>query len=185
MSDMRTILWHGPHDDSTEFCELTPTDEGWSLTGIVLLPANDQPSRCEYEVHVNRAWVVRSVEILQTVGSSRRHLHLTTDGSIWSVDGRHDPALDGCTDVDLRVTPATNTIPIRRRGIGIGSQFTTRAAWVGYPDLAVVPSEQHYQRLSQTAFRYSSGAFTADLDVDGDGLVRRYGEEYWRSIAHD
>lgn len=184
MTARRTILWHGPHDNSTELCHLTRTDEGWSIQGTILLPTEDEPARCEYRVDANHAWAVRSVEISVSGVSFERHLRLTADGSRWSVDGHHDPSLDDCTDVDLRVTPATNTLPIRRHPIDVGSDVTVRAAWVGFPDLRVVPSEQHYQRLSETVYRYSSGAFTADLVVDPDGVVLRYDDDYWRVLAH-
>lgn len=183
MTDARTILWHGPHDHSTELCHLTRTDAGWSIQGTVLLPAEGEPARCEYRVDTGPEWTTRTVEISLTGVSFERHLRLAAETGRWSVDGDHDSSLDGCSDVDLRVTPATNTLPIRRHRADVGAEFTVSAAWVGLPDLRVVPSEQHYERLSETTYRYRAGSFTADLVVDADGRVVHYGDDYWRALA--
>ena len=34
----------------------------------------------------------------------------------WRVDERERPDLEGCLDVDIQITPFTNTLPIRRLG---------------------------------------------------------------------
>ena len=47
-------------------------------------------------------------------------------------------------------------------------------AWVGVPDLTVQPMRQRYERLSAGAVRFATGAFAADLLLDGDGFVRYY-----------
>ena len=42
-------------------------------------------------------------------------LSLTGDGAgRWQIDGRDAPDLDGCLDLDIQVTPFTNSLPIRR-----------------------------------------------------------------------
>jgi hypothetical protein len=48
------------------------------------------------------------------------------------------------------------------------------AAWVSLPDLAVHRSEQRYEHLEPGLVRFTSGDFTADLAVDGDGIVTTY-----------
>jgi uncharacterized protein len=90
--------------------------------------------------------------------------------------------LAGCIDVDLGLTPATNTLPIRRLQLEIGETATLMAAWVKFPSLDIVPLEQRYERLSEFSYRYSSTNFTALLEVDELGLVTHY-EGGWERIA--
>ena len=94
-------------------------------------------------------------------------------------------------DVDLGYSPLTNTLPIRRLGLGaaaagdargagasqrspVGTQQTVAVAWVLVPSLVVVPAKQTYTVVGPGTIRYSSGDFSADLTVDGDGFVTHY-----------
>lgn len=51
-----------------------------------------------------------------------------------------------------------------------------RAWWIRFPDLTIERLRQRYVRSGDTLYRYSSngGAFTADIEVDDEGLVVRY-----------
>jgi hypothetical protein len=182
MTSVRSVLWQNPFDRSTELCRLTETDTARSLVGLVLVPVNGSPARVEYRVDADGDWNTRGVRIEVDAATGTRRLELSRDGTRWLVGGRHDRSLDGCTDVDLRVTPATNTLPIRRLGLGAGERAEIRAAWVGFPDLRVLASEQTYERLGEDRYRYASDGFEAELTVDDAGVVVRYGEEYWREV---
>jgi uncharacterized protein len=120
--------------------------------------------------------------VIESQGS-KRAIELEHEGERWTVDGRAREELHRCVDVDLRVTPATNTLPIRRLELDVGQRAGVRAAWVGFPGLEVEPLEQSYERLSEETYRYRAGAFEADLVVDQTGLVIRYGTQYWSAVA--
>jgi hypothetical protein len=47
-------------------------------------------------------------------------------------------------------------------------------AWVQFPGLEVIASEQRYERLAPDRWKFSTGDFQAELVVDGDGLVHEY-----------
>lgn len=81
-----------------------------------------------------------------------------------------------CTDIDLSVTPSTNTIPIRRLALDIGGSEEVIAAWVRFPELTVEPLRQLYTRLDAKRYRYESvrSGFAAELEVDDAGLVVTY-----------
>jgi hypothetical protein len=53
---------------------------------------------------------------------------------------------------------------------------------VRFPSLEVQRLDQSYERLDDRRYRYRSGLFTADLAVDGDGIVLQYGVS-WRAVA--
>src|SRR5262249_58793699 len=114
-------------------------------------------------------------------GSGRRGVEWAVDDrQRGRVDGSMTPALDGCVDVDFGWTPATNTLPIRRLGLGVGAAATIRAAWVRFPELDLLALDQTYTRLADDRWRYASGTFEAELVVDpATGVVRRYGDDIW------
>ena len=49
-------------------------------------------------------------------------------------------------------------------------------AWVSLPDLKVHRSQQRYEHLEPGRVRFSSDGFTADLELDEDGVVVFYPE---------
>jgi hypothetical protein len=105
-------------------------------------------------------------------------LELSADGvGGWSADG-----VEGCLDVDLGFTPATNTLPIRRGELAVGEAFDLDAAWVRFPALTLERLSQRYERLADDRYLYSSDGFRAELVVDAHGLVLEY-EGFWRAIA--
>ena len=90
-----------------------------------------------------------------------------------SGDERSD--LRDCVDVDLGVTPATNTLPIRRLNLPIGRSQDVTAAWIKFPDLTLKPLRQRYTRLSENNYRYESDTgFSTNLVVDELGLAIDY-----------
>ena len=94
---------------------------------------------------------------------------------MWRSLGRELPDLHSCEDVDLALTPATNTLPIRRLDVRVGGTASVVAAWVKFPDLTVQPLSQRYTRLAMTTYRYESNTgFSAEIAVDDLGLVTAY-----------
>ncbi len=85
----------------------------------------------------------------------------------------------GALDVDLGVTPSTNTSAIRRLGLAVGASAELTAVWVRFPDLVVQPLLQRCTRLGERTYLYESlrdgvVVFHARLEVDRTGLVERY-----------
>jgi uncharacterized protein len=76
---------------------------------------------------------------------------------------------------DLGYSPLFNSLPVRHDGLqrgGVGHDYVM--AWVEVPSLEVRRSEQRYEPLRSGLVRFSSGTFSADLELDEDGLVLRY-----------
>ncbi|HEU0053514.1 MAG TPA: putative glycolipid-binding domain-containing protein [Longimicrobium sp.] len=117
-----------------------------------------------------------------TRGGERRAISIAVEDGRWTVDGAARPELDGCVDVDISLSPSTNTLPIRRLGLAVGESAEVAAAWVRFPGLTVEVLPQRYTRLDERRWRYESrrGSFVAELEVDADGVVTRYGDLWER-----
>ena len=88
--------------------------------------------------------------------------------------GRRCPRYTG-PDVDLAVTPATNTLLIRRLDLSIGRVSRSLPAWVKFPELTGEPLSQRYTRLAKNTYRHESDTgFSAEMGVDDLGLVTTY-----------
>jgi hypothetical protein len=177
-----SILWRGS-SGSLERCALEQTAEGWRLAGTTLLTADGAPYEIRYSVLLDAGWGTRTVGAhVQGPGQDRR-MALTSDGAgTWSVTDQPVLELFGATDVDLAWTPATNTVPIRRLGLAVGESGAVTAARVAFPEHDIARVTQHYERLSEHDYRYTSGDFSAELTVDEHGLVTRYGD-LWSAAA--
>ena len=176
----RRVAWRRSDDIETdEHCTLTVRDSGLSLVGTVLGAEDGAPVRIEYRVLADAAGVTTATHVRHLRGFETRTLALERDAKgNWTVDGKAVRSLKGCTDVDLGISPSTNTLPIRRLRLMPGKAATIKAAWVRFPDLAVVKASQTYVRVDELTWRYESGTFEADLTVDEDGLVVVYAD--WR-----
>lgn len=179
------LVWIVERPDlaGAERCVLAATDGGWQLSGSVVASFDRRPIDVRYRITVDDGWRTRTVAVTMDDLTAARRLELRSTRGRWSVDGDPAPHLDGCIDVDLGVTPSTNTLPIRRLGLGVGEEREVEVAWVRFPELRVDRGVQRYTRLSEDTWRYRSGGFTADVLVDGNGLVVRYGEDLWRRVA--
>jgi uncharacterized protein len=99
---------------------------------------------------------------------------------VWLVNGQERPDLQECRDVDIGVTPATNTLPIRRLELQVGESRKLVAAWLRFPELDVIPLKQRYTRIDEETYLYESvmSGYKAELIVDEDGVVQTYGGEW-------
>lgn len=195
MTDIaRTVLWRELFAPGLHWCQLGRTGEGWRIDGTVLTVEKEQPLQAHYAIALDANWLTRDVRVSVCHGDSPlQRLHLTIDADQrWQIarqpatphaaDG--PSAFDGLTDVDLAISPATNTLPIRRLNLEIGESAAVTAVWVQFPSLQLELLPQRYTRLDERRYRYEShdGGFVADLEVDDLGLVVRY-EGLWERIA--
>ncbi len=179
----RRVAWRRSDEaPADEHCTIAIREGGLSLVGTILGVEGGQPIRIEYRVLADGAGMTSAVHVRDLRAFTSRTLALARDGKgNWTVDGVRNPALRGCTDVDLGCSPSTNTLPIRRLRLAIGASHTIRAAWVRFPELAVVKASQTYTRLDELRYRYASGEYEAELGVDDEGVVTAYAD--WQRIG--
>lgn len=154
---------------------LLPTAEGWRLEGMAVFVDPAGPCGLSYRVETTEAWHTRSARIVGWVGGERVDLRLTaTPGHRWRLDGRPVATVDGCVDIDLSFTPATNLLPIRRLGLPVGGSSPVAAAWLRFPELDLRRLDQTYTRVDEVRYDYRAGDFRAALEVTRHGFVSSY-----------
>jgi len=182
---IEAVLWRRLDAPAFELCRLWESAQTYDLEGRVLTAIGGRPAEVHYAVGCSREWETRTAQVGVIRGESSQILELRRDerGGWWK-DGKRVDGMDSLLDVDLGFTPATNTLPIRRLALEIGASDDVEALWVRYPELELERLPQRYTRLGERRYRYESagGAFVAELEVDVNGLVVRYGE-LWQRIG--
>lgn len=136
--------------------------------------------RIRYEIDCDARWSVQSFSVSELFTGEAVQLARGSDNRWRDGQGHPVDGLDGCTDVDIMITPFTNTLPIRRLNLAAGEAREISVVYVGLPGLVVSRFEQRYTCLSVEneggLYRYQSlrSGFSADLRVDSDALVVNY-----------
>jgi hypothetical protein len=179
-----TVLWQGVETGALDRCRLETGPKSLRLSGTVLTAEFGYPLDVRYLVETASDGLTRRVE-LELAGGAVRRVLLADGAGRWRWEnGPELPEVAGALDVDLTVTPATNTLPIRRlAGLKVSDAADFQMAWVQFPGLEVLDSAQRYERLGEDRWRFSTGDFTAELLVDPEGLVLDY-SGLFRSLAY-
>ncbi|HEX8918414.1 MAG TPA: putative glycolipid-binding domain-containing protein [Chloroflexota bacterium] len=178
---VRTVVWRRLDQPCAEYGALWSDEPGWQLRGTMVGALNGTPLKVRYGVLCDGHWHTLAAHLALRTGPTEQVLHLRVDRDRrWWKAGEELVTVRDCVDIDLAITPATNTLPIRRLGLEIGASARVRAAWVRFPELTIEPLEQTYTRLTDTRYGYRSDSFHAELDVDDLGLVREYSRGWVR-----
>jgi hypothetical protein len=173
-------VWESDLLDSREDFTLAAGADSYELAGTTLIMHDDVRVEIVYRVEVTSEWSTRNATI-DIAALALTHRVEVPEPGIWLIDGEHRADLDGCTDIDLGWTPATNTIPIRRLELEGRDSATIRAAWLKWSELEFMVSDQTYTKTGEATWRYASGNFSAELLADDHGVVLRYGDPpIWR-----
>lgn len=169
-ADGHTVRWRTWDGDGDESLTLVWENEGWTASGIT------SRERVQYVLRLSAMWQVRQFILFRDLDEP--DLWLATDGGgRWGeMNGAHRVELDGCYDVDLTITPFTNTLPIRRLPLNVGDTADITVACIDVETLEVRPDPQRYTRLGshQWQFTQLESGWTQTFAVDEFGLVLDY-----------
>ncbi len=129
-----------------------------------------------YSLKLDSNWCVVEMQASLLGAAESLYLRRTEEGHWFDGNGQSLPDLAGIFDVDLSITPLTNTLPIRRLKLGIGESADIVTAYVAFPHLTVSPDLQRYTRVTSDRYRYESrdSDFVREITVDRNGLVITY-----------
>jgi hypothetical protein len=168
--------WLPDQGSGSEVFEYEASSTGHVLRGRIVADLDGAAIEASYAVEADTAWRTRRVRV--EIANLGRVLEMSANGiGRWSdAGGTWIPALDGCVDVDISLTPATNTLPIRRLNLPVGEGADIKVAYVLAPELSLRAGPQRYTRLGAKLWRFTGLDinFTADISVDEDGFVVDY-----------
>jgi uncharacterized protein len=127
------VRWSDWEGNGIEHCLVRGGPIGFCLEGVVAGTRNTLYG-AHYVIQADKSFRTRLVRMYYVGGPT---LHVITDGKgNWQdvISGGSIAELEGCLDVDIGVTPSTNTLPIRRLMLEQGSSADIRVAYVPLPD---------------------------------------------------
>jgi hypothetical protein len=150
---------------------------GWQIDGEAVFLHAGVPAVLRYSVACDADFVSNAGRVRGWVGEET--LELTLDSprpGRWTLNGEHESAVDGCVDLDLGFTPATNLLPLRRLSLSIGKSARITSAWLDIATGRLEPLVQVYDRRTEDSYWYEAPRFgyAASLEVTPEGFVRLY-----------
>lgn len=179
------VIWRRVDQPGHEAARLIFHDPFWQLSGTTVFAQEGEACRLEYLVVCDTGWRTLHARVNGWVGSERARLELAAGADRhWRLNGAECPQVQGCLDLDLSFSPATNGLAIRRLGLELGQAAEVRSAWLTFPGFTLEPLVQVYRRTGPATYRYEAfgGSFVADLEVNPAGLVVRY-PDLWEAEA--
>lgn len=182
------IAWEWLTGPGLEHLILSETQASIHAQGWVVGALGQGLIKVQYAVTCNPAWQFQHAHLtLYSAEDGEQPMRIAREpAGAWVVNGEARPDLAGCTEIDIRATPFTNTLPIRRLRYEVGVPQTMTVAFIKAPTLEVVAIDQEYTKLnaegSQFRYRNLSSGFTAELNVDAAGVVLDYAGA-WRRIG--
>ena len=176
-----SYFWRRLDLDGLVFVRLDDGAAGVTAEGYEICAEGESRWAAHFRVSLDPQWRHRrsTVDVIDAGGV--RTLELASSNGTWTRDGRHEPALDGCTDLDLAGNPFTNAFVTRRVTPDVGTGVEVLAAYVETPALSVRPLVQRYRRPAADRWVYDDdvyGSFEFGTDADGvavdyEGLAER------------
>jgi hypothetical protein len=168
-------VWRRLDLDGSVFVRLEDGADGVAAEGYEICAEGATRWGVRFRVSLDAGWRHRqsTVEVIDAAGV--RTLELASSDGTWTRDGRHDPVLDGCTDLDLAGNPFTNAFVTRRVAPDVGDEIEVLATYVETPALSVQPLAQRYRRADDDRWLYTDDAHgTFEFGTDADGVAVYY-----------
>ncbi|RPE13655.1 hypothetical protein EGT74_09115 [Chitinophaga lutea] len=179
----KQVVWKGLYYQIMEYCNIETTDTDIRIDGTIVGVADDLPLSVTYDIVTDSAWRVASLEMAIEQGGECTWISIQRDpDGKWTQSGHARPEWADCIDIDISLTPFTNTLPINRLRPGPTERTRLDVLYINVLKGEIKPVEQHYTRLSENVYLYEGVVrdFKAELTVDEDGVVTTYPELFTR-----
>lgn len=171
------VLWKGIEYDSHEFAEIVLDKKGLQIQSTIIGSFGKKKYKVAYQVRADRYWNTRFVEITSTINQSQTEnvIEVNRNGE-WIVNGRHEKNYSGCIDIDISLTPFTNTLPIRRLALHAKEKKVIDVVLIDVLENNIRRVQQQYSRLSSLRYKFENvpNDFEAELKINKSGLVQSY-----------
>ncbi|RAJ35671.1 putative glycolipid-binding domain-containing protein [Pedobacter cryoconitis] len=177
------LLWEGHHYKSVENCVVTIQEKGTEITAVVIGDSGEKPFRLDYTIRTNQKWETVFFDIKSQFDDQRVELSFESDGKgNWTDHGKPLEEFKGCIDIDISLTPFTNTLPIRRLGSKLKTEQEIKVIYFDILKQRVRPNLQAYIALTDFCYQYRNinNGYEALLTVDEQGLVVVYPSRFIR-----
>ena len=170
-------LWTGREYYSLENCLINTTATGSTITSTIIGKYGAKIYQVDYIIKTNQRWEATSLQLTYQHSDCKEHFLLEGDGKgNWRMNGKEEDQFRGCIDVDIAVTPFTNTLPINRLQLQEGKSHEIQVIYIDVLEQQMRPVHQQYTHVADKIYHYENipNDFEANIIVDEHGLVVDY-----------
>jgi uncharacterized protein len=171
------ILWRRLDAPGHDACRLIRREAAWRLEGGAAFRHEGVTACLTYAIDCDAEWRTRQGAVHGWMGAHLLDFGITrTSDGIWTLNGQVVPHLEGCVDLDLGFTPATNLFQLRRVALQVGQAADVPVAWLDLPVGTLDTLHQRYERRTAETYWYEAPRFDyyAVLQVSAVGFVEKY-----------
>jgi hypothetical protein len=171
------ILWESGEYHSTEKCHWRDTGSGAEIRSSVEVMQNGTVHCVEYHIKTNENGETLYFHVANRHDHLIEHFIFKGDGKgNWESNHRGIDDFSGCIDIDMSITPSTNSLPIQRLNLPVGEEAEIQVLYVDILKNTLVPVKQKYTRLSEHEYKYENvpNDFETTIRVDESGFVTDY-----------
>lgn len=179
----RQIVWKGLFYEMMEHCNVETTETDIRIDGTIVGYGEDTPFSVSYDIITDKLWQVSSLEMAVEKSGEYSWISLQRDpDGKWTQSGHARPEWANCIDVDISLTPLTNTLPIKRLQLEPKERREIDVLYINILKDEIGPGKQWYTRLSDENYLFEGVVkdFKATIKVDDEGLVVDYPELFSR-----
>lgn len=170
------VVWKSSLINTIEYLEIK-FDKSYLTKGQITGEVKGIPVNISYQLHIDTAWSIRSVLIQVESDSSFNLSFYKNENNEWvDINRKLLSDFTGCQDIDISLTPFTNTLPINRLKLAQGQSEEIKLIYFNLPMPEYKPVRQRYTNLGRGSYKYENleTGFTSILEVDEKGIVINY-----------
>lgn len=171
------IVWAGLEYNSLENCVVDTNKQGTEIKSTIVGTYQHTIYKVEYRLKTNKNWEIIFVDIKAQLKNKAKHFIFAADSKgNWTMSGKPAKRFKGCIDVDITLTPFTNSLPINRLKLNTGESHQIKVLYFDLLELKVKSVNQKYIKCSKTKYKFENvpNDFEAVLKIDKIGLVDQY-----------
>lgn len=170
------IIWQGIYYQSMENCNLFIEQDYIKIESKISGTHQEIVYDIEYTIVANKNWEVLSFNIKTQLNGVISILEGEKNLDNWIINGELKTEFEGCIDIDISLTPFTNTLPINRLNLNTKSSSDIKILYIDVLYQRIASTNQRYTKLSSTKYLYEnkSSSFQAQIEVDKIGIIVNY-----------
>lgn len=177
MDTITPLSWKGLNDPTFEHCLVSRMPGAIVVQSKIEGTVNNEQTIVEYRLELDTAWSLQSVQLSMTQPAVRS-IRLTHNKFGEWVDDQLKtwPQLDGCMEVDISLTPFTNTLPVKRLCFKPGESREIKVVYFDLPSFEISMKPQRYTYLGDNVFRFESldADYVNEITFNAAGFVQHY-----------
>ncbi len=171
------MTWKGLIYNSNEECRIVTNENTVKVNSAINGRFQDNVFSLNYTIITNLSWETIYFAAKSEINGKSRSISYSSDGrGNWSEDGKFIKEFTECIDIDIQLTPFTNTLPINRLRLATNDEVQIKVLYIDILEQTEAALNQKYKRLSTNSYKYQNvpNDFEAIISVDQEGFVTDY-----------